>query len=72
MTLATIAQAFTKDCESMLCTTSLVTEVFDQYIIAWLGVVAAPFEHKIKSVNKNKDWKQSLLDFCFRNIFDDA
>ena len=56
----------------MQCTASLVTEVFDQYIIAWLGVVAARFKHKVNSMNKNKDWKWSPLDFCFRNIFDDA
>ena len=41
----------------------------DQYITARLGIVAARFEHKIDSVNKNVDWKWSLLDFCFRNIF---
>ena len=56
----------------MQCTASLATEVFDQYIIARLGIVAARFEHKIDSVTKNIDWKQSLLDFCFRNIFCDT
>ena len=72
LTSATIAGAFIKGYESMQCTASLVTEVFDQYIVAQLGVVAAWLKHKINSVNKNEDWKQSLLDFCFRNIFDDA
>ena len=56
----------------MQCIASLVTEVFDQYIIAQLSVVAAQFKHKIDSVNKNEDWKWSLLDFCFQNIFTDA
>ena len=55
----------------MQCTASLVTEVFDQYIIARLGIIAARFKCKIDSVNKNIDWKQSLLNFCFRNIFCD-
>ena len=57
LTSAAIAGAFTKGYESMQCTASLVTEVFDQYIIAQLGVVATRFEHNINSVNKNEDWK---------------
>ena len=72
LTSASIAGTFTKDYKSMQCIASLATEVFDQYIIIWLSVVAAWFEHKIDSMNKNEDWKWSLLDFCFRNIFDDA
>ena len=56
-TSATIAGAFTKGCESMQHTASLVTDVFDQYIIAMLAIVAARFQHKIDSVNKNVDWK---------------
>ena len=57
LTSAAIAGAFTKGCESMQCTASLLTEVFDQYIIARLGVIAARFKCKIDSVNKNIDWK---------------
>ena len=72
LTSAAIAGAFTKGYKSMQCIASLATEVFDQYIITQLSVVAAQFKHKINSVNKNEDWKWSLLDFCFRNIFDDA
>ena len=34
--------------------------------------MAARFEHKIDSVKKNIDWKWSLYDFCFRNIFNDT
>ena len=71
-TSAAVSGAFTKGCESIQCTISLATEVFDQYITARLGIVAARFECKIDSVNKNVDWKQSLLDFCFRNIFTDT
>ena len=56
----------------MQCTASLATEVFDQYIITRLGIIAARFEHKIDSVNKNVGWKWSLLDFYFRNIFCDT
>ena len=37
-----------------------------------MGIIAARFKCKIDSVNKNIDWKQSLLDFCFRNIFTDT
>ena len=69
LTSTAIAGAFTKGYECMQHTASLVTEVFDQYIIARLGIVAAKFECKVDSVNKNVDWKQSLLGFCFRNIF---
>ena len=54
LTSAAIAGAFTKGCESMQCIASLVTEVFDQYIIARLGATAARFECKIDSVNKKK------------------
>ena len=61
LTSAPVSGAFTKGCESIQCTTSLATEVFDQYITARLGIVAARFECKIDSVNKNVDWKQSLL-----------
>ena len=68
-TSAAITGAFTKGCESMQHTASLVTEVFDQYIITRLGIIAVSFKCKIDSVNKNIDWKWSLLDFCFRNIF---
>ena len=57
LTSAAIAGAFTKDCESMQCTASLVTEVFDKYIITRLGIIAARFRCKIDSVNKNTDWK---------------
>ena len=38
LTSAAITGAFTKRCESMKHTASLVTEVFDQYIIARLGI----------------------------------
>ena len=72
LTLAAISGAFTKGCESIQYTTSLATEVFDQYITAQLGIVAARFDHKIDSVNMSVDWKWSLLDFCFRNIFTDT
>ena len=34
LTSAAVSGAFTKGCESIQCTTSLATEVFDQYIIA--------------------------------------
>ena len=57
LTSTAIASAFTKGCESMQCTASLVTEVFDQYIIARLAIIAARFKCKIDSVNKNIDWK---------------
>ena len=72
LTSAAVSGAFTKGCKSIQCTMSLVMEVFKQYVIAQLGIVATRFEHKIDSVNKNIDWKQSLLDFCFRNIFNDT
>ena len=72
LTSATISGAFTKGLESMQCTTSLATKVFEQYIMTRLGVVVGRFKHKINSVNKNIDWKWTLLDFCFRNIFSDT
>ena len=72
LTSATVSGAFTKGCESIQCTTALAMEVSEQYVTAQLGIVAARFEHKIDSVNKNIDWKWSLLDFCFRNIFNDT
>ena len=72
LTSATASGAFTKGCESIQHTTALATEVFEQYVTTRLSIVAARFEHKIDSVNKNTDWKWSLLDFCFRNIFNDT
>ena len=72
LTSATVSGAFTKGCESTQHTIALAMEVFEQYVTAQLGIVAARFEHKIDSVNKNADWKRSLLDICFRNIFNDT
>ena len=57
LTSAAITGAFTKGCDSMQHTAAWATEVFNQYCIAQLAMVAARFEHKIDSVNKNKDWK---------------
>ena len=63
LTSAAVSGAFTKGCESIQHTTALATEVFEQYVTAQLGIVAARFKHKIDSVNKNADWKWSLLGF---------
>ena len=57
LTSEAITGAFTKGCKSMQGTASLVTEVFDQYVIARMGIIAARFKCKIDSVNKNIDWK---------------
>ena len=72
LTSAAVSGAFAKGCESIQHTTSLATEIFDQYITARLGIIAARFKCKINFVNKNIEWKQSLLDFYFRNIFTDT
>ena len=72
LTSATVSGAFTKGCESIQHTTALAMEVFEQYVTAQLSIVAARLDHKIDSVNKTVDWKWSLQDFCFMNIFNNT
>ena len=72
LTSASVSSAFIQGYESIQCTASLATEVFEQYMVACLGLVAGRFEHKIDSVKKSIEWKHSLLDFCFRNIFNNT